>query len=294
MHWLKQIGVLAVTASVIAGSVVLVSVQVGAGRIADDLLNPDFIWVIPLVLGQAAAYLGYAIAYKFLFGLSFGTAARRTLHGFSPLVTLGGFSYDTRIMGRAAVHKVAALAVVEYILLAPAVLAAALYALAGGQSLPANLTIPWVAGVPAGAAAAVTIVLGRRRLYRPLVAAIDKLLAEFQALPWRNWPGILFGTAVYWVCELVVLASALKLFNAHLGIDALIVAYATGYVLTRRSLPAGLAGFTIVLMMIVLHWCGVPYARSFLSTYSYLAINIITPLAYLLIWKIRGRFPARP
>lgn len=278
---MKRSGALWLTLVTIAGSIALISAQVGAHKISHDLLHPKLIRVLPLIAGQAVAYFGYAIAYKYMFGLDMKLAARRTFYGFSPLVTLGGFVYDRQWVARARRQTIMALAVTEYILLAPAVLFASVFALGTGQNIPHSLTIPWIAGVPAGAAITAATVLFRHRLHRRPAAAVNKILVEFKKLSIGGWLGILAGTAIYWMCELLVIYSALRLFGASLSIDTLVIAYATGYVLTRRSLPSSLAGFSIILMMIVLHWVGVPYAKAFLAIYSYLVINLALPLGYL-------------
>ena len=50
------------------------------------------------------------------------------------------------------------------------------------------------------------------------------------------------GVSLYWLGDIACLWAALKIYNAELSTPALILAYATGYVATRRSLPAGGAG----------------------------------------------------
>ena len=59
---------------------------------------------------------------------------------------------------------------------------------------------------------------------------------------------------------------------------ALILAYATGYVLTRRSLPAGGAGVVDVLMTFALVWVGVPLAPALLGVITYRVFNFWLPV----------------
>jgi hypothetical protein len=49
----------------------------------------------------------------------------------------------------------------------------------------------------------------------------------------------LAGAALYWAADITVLWSALHVFDIDLPVPALVLAYATGYALTRRALPAG-------------------------------------------------------
>ena len=65
------------------------------------------------------------------------------------------------------------------------------------------------------------------------------------------------------------------IYNAEVSIPALILAYATGYVATRRSLPWGGAGLVEVMMTFALVWVGVPLAPALLGVVTYRAVQLL-------------------
>ena len=68
------------------------------------------------------------------------------------------------------------------------------------------------------------------------------------------------------------------IYNAEVSIPALILAYATGYVATRRSLPWGGAGLVEVMMTFALVWVGVPLAPALLGVVTYRLFNFWLPV----------------
>jgi uncharacterized membrane protein YbhN (UPF0104 family) len=86
------------------------------------------------------------------------------------------------------------------------------------------------------------------------------------------------GVSLYWLGDIACLWAALKIYNAELSTPALILAYATGYVLTRRSLPAGGAGLVEVLMTFALVWVGVDLAPALLGVVTYRLFNFWLPV----------------
>jgi uncharacterized membrane protein YbhN (UPF0104 family) len=65
----------------------------------------------------------------------------------------------------------------------------------------------------------------------------------------------------------------------QLGPGRLIVAYATGYIATRRSLPLGGAGVTEALMTYALHWVHVPLAPALAAVVIYRGFNFLVVAA---------------
>jgi len=73
--------------------------------------------------------------------------------------------------------------------------------------------------------------------------------------PRTNWAGEVF---VLWVC--------LAAFTRHTpSVEAVVVGYATGYALTRRTLPLAGAGAVEALLPFALSWCGIPLAAAVLA-----------------------------
>jgi len=78
---------------------------------------------------------------------------------------------------------------------------------------------------------------------------------------------------MYWFGEILCLWAALMAFNAQVRVPVLIVGFATGYVLTRRSLPAGGAGIAEVALTFALFWLHVPFASALLGVFTYRFFN---------------------
>ncbi len=287
---IKKYGVLAAAIVIIAASVTLAVAIVGTAPIIHDLLHPQYGWLALLLGAQAAAYAGYAWAYRALFGLRFKNAARNTLYGFSPLVALGGFAYDARTAESR--YKVVALGMVEYLVLTPATWAAALIALFGHLIVPAGFSLPWAIVFPFGVAAAAAMVKWRLRIGRRASLFIDAFYKDCLSLGFRRWMQVITGIGIYWAGELLALYGALRLFDIRIGAVALMLAFASGYVLTQRSSPASFSGLIVILLIIMLHLVGVRYGAAFLATYSFLVVSILLPLGLLAL--SRYRFDRQP
>ena len=68
--------------------------------------------------------------------------------------------------------------------------------------------------------------------------------------------------AVYWAGEVFVLWVCLAAFTRHTpSVAAVVVGYATGYALTRRTLPLAGAGAVEALLPFALVWVGFGLAR---------------------------------
>jgi len=95
--------------------------------------------------------------------------------------------------------------------------------------------------------------------------------------PVQHLPGLL-GVAFYWLGDIVCLWAALRTFSVHVPWPALVLAYATGYVASRRSLPAGGAGIVDVLMTFALVWVGLPLAPALAGVVVYRLFNFWLPI----------------
>jgi len=96
--------------------------------------------------------------------------------------------------------------------------------------------------------------------------------------PRRHGIGLL-GVTLYWAGDIACLWGALAFFgNPRLSVPALILAYATGYVLTRRSLPAGGAGVVEIALTFALTWFGLPFVRALLGVVVYRLFNLCLPI----------------
>lgn len=284
------------------GTAVAMAIAAGPAKVQRVLEDPEPSWLGVLLAGQALAYLGYTLAHRGASRLRDGPdlpldlAAKVVAVGFGPVALDGGFAVDRRALiglgasSRDATVRVLALGSLEYAALAPAAMVAAIYLAVTSHVAPA-LTLPWAIGVPLGfgiglwAAAADR----RRRLcgspHRVLraigrglegVALLRVLLAE----PRRHWLAWV-GIACYWAGDIISLWAGLQLFGIHPGAAALVLAYATGYALTPRSLPLAGVGVTEALMPVSLVWCGFAFAPAVVAVSAYRIIGLLlsAPLA---------------
>jgi uncharacterized membrane protein YbhN (UPF0104 family) len=89
----------------------------------------------------------------------------------------------------------------------------------------------------------------------------------------RLYAGAWLGAALYWAADIAAFYGALRTFGLHTGLGRLIIAYATGYIATRRSLPLGGAGVTEFLMTYALYWVRLPLAPSLAAVVAYRGFN---------------------
>ncbi len=100
--------------------------------------------------------------------------------------------------------------------------------------------------------------------------------------------------AVYWAGEVFVLWVCLAAFEGHTpSVTAVVVGYATGYALTRRTLPLGGAGAVEALMPFALVWVGYGLAPAVLAVFAYRIFNLWLPLgpAIVGLYHLQRRAP---
>lgn len=279
---------------------VWVSGMAGHARVLDVLFSVNPVWFAVSFAAQTVAYIAYAFALQGTARvdggprLSFRQAIRVVAAGFGAYFARsvkGGFELDYRALRSAgarrqeAMARVVGLGLLEYALLAPAALGAAMWIfLSPHGNRYAALTLPWLAVVPGFAVALwLTNESRRRRLqarrgeggrHAAVADAIGGLtiLRRLLLAPHRHIRPLL-GTSLYWVCELVCLWASLRAFHANVAIPALVLAYATGYVISRRGLPLGGIGVAEAFLTFSLFWLGVPLAKALLGVFAYRAFN---------------------
>jgi uncharacterized membrane protein YbhN (UPF0104 family) len=288
------------------GAVALLAYLAGAERIDQAARNLHPGWLGLCLGGELLAYAGYVLAIrdtaKVDHGptLTFGRSIQTVIAGFGVFAatrTSGGFAADYWVLRSAgedrdgAVARVLALGALEYAILAPAALCSAIAILVDGENVSLTLTLPWLAVIP-GAFAAVWVSSPKRatryadargggrlrQAFAHAVAGLAILRSMFVAPPREHGLGLI-GTAAYWAGDIACLWGALQVFgNPRLSLPALILGYATGYVLTRRSLPAGGAGIVEIALTFALHWVGFPFVRALLGVVVYRLFNLWLPI----------------
>jgi uncharacterized membrane protein YbhN (UPF0104 family) len=129
---------------------------------------------------------------------------------------------------------------------------------------------------------------GRGRLAYGQAVALGALevLGDLLRHPWRERTAWL-AMIVYWGSEVAALWLALRMFGTDRSLSVVLLAYATGYALTPRSLPLAGAGVTEALMPLALLWCGVPLASAVLAVLAYGLLRLLLSIPPALL--ARGR-----
>lgn len=287
-----------VSAGLALGAAVGISWAAGFETVLHELQHVDPIW-LPVAFGmEVAAYFGYIVAYREVARaqggprLGLGRAGAIVAAGFGVFVIRGGFVVDRHALedaglgAREARVRVLGLGALEYAVLAPAAALAAVVILARGSTHPSlGFTLPWAIAVPLGFAAAFAALgfrdrvrdeSGWRAAVRHVLDAVNML--KHLASQGAEYGGAFVGTTLYWVGDVGCLWASLRAFHDSPDLAALVIGYATGYALTRRTLPLGGAGTVEALVSFALAWTGIPLAKAILAVCTYRIFNLWLPL----------------
>jgi uncharacterized membrane protein YbhN (UPF0104 family) len=281
---------LAIVAAVVAVIVVAAASGVSLDRVFEHF-RPR--WIVVVAIAEAVSFVPYMLAYRqmtVVAGLrppSLPVTITVVLSGFGPFVVGGGFRLDQaalmKVYGdrQTARVQVVGLIALEWAVLAPFACVSAIVLLITGANVMGSLLWPWALCVPAGFALGLWLTVPERKLsalrrFGPIAAALDGigLLHQLIRAPGRTAPAWLSMT-LYWAAEIVALYAALRMFGVHLNPARLVLAYGTGYVVTRRSLPLAGAAITEVLLTFALHWVGTPLGPALAAVVTYRLFNLI-------------------
>jgi uncharacterized membrane protein YbhN (UPF0104 family) len=271
----------------------------GFVRVYHRFVHVHWWWILVALAAELVAYLGYIVAYREVARAEDGTelplssTAAMVATGFGVFVASGGFALDEAVLRSAGVprkearERVLGLGALEYVVLAPATMGAAIYiALQTRPDIDPSLTFPWIVGVPFGFAVAAALMMNRHRLTLPgwigrhLSHALEALNLV-KSLAVRPFPyGLAFlGIALYWVGDIACLWAALHVFfQEPPPVAQLVLGYATGYALSRRTLPLGGAGVVDLLLPISLALVGVALAPAVVAVVVYRFMNLWLPM----------------
>lgn len=271
--------------------------------------------------GELAAYAGYVFAVRDVAraddGVPIGleTSAKAVVAGFGVFAATrssGGFAVDYwafREAGagkREAVRRVLGLGLLEYAVLSVGGLVASLFLFFGMDGhRGASLTLPALVVVPV-LVVALWLTSPKRadRLSRPRSGRVRRLFADCVAAaatvrvlvsnPRKHFLGVL-GAGAYYAGDILCLWAALRLVGEQVSVAALVLGYTAGYLLTRRALPAGGAGFVEVALTFALVGMGVGFAHALLGVVVYRVFNFWLPIVPALalmpaIRDLRRRF----
>lgn len=285
--------------AVAAGAVLLIAAHVGYSDVADRFAAIDPTWLAVALGGQVAAFVGYALAYGRIVTaldgprVDAGLLVRLVATGFGAFALGGGFALDYRALHslegdeRAATVRVLALGALEYLVLAPAACAAAAVMLIEGGDALGSVLWPWVLAVPVGFALGFLLAARHQRiaerrkgkLWRMLADALAgiNLIRRMAAEPARFAPAAL-GISLYWAGELASLWGSIRTFGTTLTFGPLLIGLATGYALTRRSMPLAGAGVTELLLTLALVWVGLGLATALAAVVTYRVFSFVLPM----------------
>jgi uncharacterized membrane protein YbhN (UPF0104 family) len=308
----------AVAAVLAAGALFGLALHAGIRRALTGLVHPHWLWLGVAVAGELVAYAGYTATYREIARAEGGAelevpkAAALVAAGFGVFVHGGGFSLDRTALRRAGLsarearRRVLGLGTLEYAVLAPATLAAAVVVVIRHPTISAGLTLPWIIGPPVGAVLAAVALHFKARVGRwPLVGralrhsleSLELVLSLIRA-PWRHGLAIV-GTLAYWAGDIFCLWATLRAFSAQPPpVAQLVVGYATGYALTRRALPLGGAGVVEALLPLALGWLKIALLPALLAVFAYRLINLWLPMVPALaglptLRRLEARGPTR-
>jgi uncharacterized membrane protein YbhN (UPF0104 family) len=312
-----------------AGATIVVSfllaMSVGWGHVSRiAYARHSWLWLGVCLIGELVAYLGYILTLRDIACVDDGpemdlaASTKTVVAGFGVFAATrgsGGFAVDYWALRREgasrrdAARRVLALGFLEYATLSVVALVAAgaLYAGLDGHAgetatFPALLVIPCVA-----LALWATSQKRSRRLsrHRPNGSWLRRMIADSVAgagkartiltSPREHGLGV-FGMGLYWAGDIACLWAALQLVGGkQITLAALILAYSGGYVLSRRSLPAGGAGVVEVALTLALVGMGVPFAPALVAVLIYRLFNFWLPIVPALmliptVRELRGRF----
>ena len=290
---------LAIAGALSLGAAFGVAWAAGFEAVFERLRDIDFRWFAAAFGAEALAYFGYMLAYREVARVEGGPQlklpriAALVSAGFGIFVARGGFAVDLEAMQKAgcapreARVRVLGLGALEYAILAPAAAISAVVLLDDGAHTPGpGFTWPWAIAVPVGFVLAALALEQRWRFHdkggwrEALAHGLDAVhvLRQLVSAPRDHGAAALAGIAGYWACDIFCLWASLQAFHVAIPLPALIVGYATGYALTRRTLPLAGAGAVEALLPFALGWSGVALAAALLAVLGYRIFNLWLPL----------------
>ena len=295
---------------------ILVAGAAGYAAVASHLKEANWYWLVFALVGAVAANVGYVFAYREVAHVDRGVrlstlrAGAIVTAGFGMFFPRGGFAVDLEALQDLGVPpeearvRVLGLGSLEYAVLAIGACTCAILLLADHYPAQRAVTLSWVIGVPVGTALALIAVryrdwLCRGRIGRPLRPALDAIavVGMIVASPRRHGVAAFLGMAVYWAGEVFVLWVCLAAFTHDApSVAAVVVGYATGYALTRRTLPLAGAGAVEALLPFALLWVGFGLPAAVLAVFCYRVFNLWLPLvpAIAALEGLQRRPPTAP
>src|SRR5581483_2805580 len=290
-----------------AGALVGLAFVAGPGAVVHRLVHPQLYWLPIAFAATIASYLGYMLAYRECACAGKGPDLPLThvgalvTGGFGLFIPRGGFALDVDALElaglprREAQVRTFSLGTLEYAVLAPVAFAISLLLLVNGFHRE-GVPLSWAIGVPLGSLVALWLLRHRRALARR--AGWGSRLAHALVRNLRAGFLALLGMAVYWTADIFVLWACLAIFWPHgrPSVTLIVLGYASGYALTRRSLPLAGAGAVETMLPFALMWTGIALPAAIVCVFVYRLFNLWLPLvpAAAAVFMLRRATPAAP
>jgi uncharacterized membrane protein YbhN (UPF0104 family) len=277
-----------------AGGIVGMAYAAGWHHVLSTLGHVTLGWVLIALAAQIVALLAYVPSYRTFAGIDGGTelqwrmALELVVAGFGAFVPGGGLAHDKRALthidgdARASAGRILGLGALEYAVIAPAAWLAAVVLLPEHNGIQRAILWSWAICVPLGTVLALLALHQRKRLTRDghhrrtdqALCGLQHLLDLIRA---RHVAPGFGGMLGYWAAEAVSLYAAGRALGFSLGLGQLILGLATGWALTRRSMPLAGAGAMMVFMSLALHWVGVSLVTAVAMVVVYHLAGLILP-----------------
>lgn len=244
------------------------------------------------------------------------TAAEVVIFGAGTAVlgaSVGGLAVDfwalrrSGLQPRVAARRILAVGTLEWTILSMYALGAALLTLIVGANAPLAMILGWLVAIPVCVAAAIwfsaptrvqALMAPRfeasgpprsrpqrvclwlaRKLHRGLTDAIAGvvLVRHLLAHPAR-YSGAAIGYPLYWAGDMLTLYGAISAFGVPPDPVSMVLAYATGFVVSSLPLPAGGAGGVEATIALSLHSTGVAWTAAVLGVFLYRLLTFWLPI----------------
>jgi uncharacterized membrane protein YbhN (UPF0104 family) len=288
--------------SAVATAIAAIAVLVIARITGADAIGRTFEHIQPQWIGLVAGaelitYPAYVLAYRSIARLDghapleLPLVTRIVVAGFGPFAVAGGFGIDKQALAAldededSARRRVVALGTIEWVMLAPLACVVSIILLVEGAHVMGSLLWPWALCVPAGFAAALWVTVDRRLEWlsqvwsgrlRSFACSLEGVgMMRVLVARAREFRSAWLGIGLYWAADIFAFWGALRMFGLDPGALEVVIAYATGYAATRRSLPLGGAGITEFLMTYSLYWLRMPLAPALAAVLAYRVFNFL-------------------
>jgi len=300
-----------IAAALALGALVGLAFIAGPLQVVHRLSHPRLYWLPVAFAGTVVSYLGYMLAYRECAcaergpELPLAHVGALVAGGFGLFIPRGGFALDMdalQVAGlprREARVRTLSLGTLEYAVLAPVAFAISLLLLVSGFN-SIGVPLSWAVGVPAGGVIALWLLRHRRRLanrdgWRARLAHGLDGIAHTLRLVRNGRAGVLAlaGMGIYWAGDIFALWACLAVFwpDGQPSVATIVLGYASGYALTRRSLPLAGAGAVETMLPFALMWTGIALPAAIVCVFAYRLFNLWLPLvpAAAAVFMLRRR-----